>query len=71
MLPDTFTIYRGAKNWNTSGMSWTLDVNQAVYFATTTVKDGAPCSLPSELMGVVMEKTIHKSGPLYSDSRRI
>ena len=33
-LPDTFSIYRGAKEWNVRGMAWTLDLQRAIHFAT-------------------------------------
>ncbi len=69
-LPDTFTVYRGAKDWNISGMSWTLEVQRAVYFATHYHDEGMACSLDPHAIGVVMERIVHKSAVLfYSNSR--
>jgi hypothetical protein len=69
-LPDRFKVYRGAKHWNLTGMSWTLDLDKAVYFATHHHDEGAPCLLSSDMVGVVMERTIQKSDVLfYTDDR--
>jgi hypothetical protein len=69
-LPKRFTVYRGAKHWNLRGMSWTLDLQRAVLFAAHHF-DGTECSLPPDMIGVVMERTIQKSEVLfYNDTRR-
>jgi hypothetical protein len=60
-LPEKFQIYRGAKSWNLSGMSWTLDVQRAVIFARFTITDGCEEELAPDRLGVVMEKTVSKS----------
>ena len=69
-LPNRFTIYRGAKDWNLGGMSWTLDLNRAVYFATHHNYEGMASSLPPEMIGVVMELTIQKSQVLFYTNDR-
>jgi len=63
-LPETFTIYRGAKNWNTSRLCWIPDVYQAVRFATNHHDAGEASSLPPDMIGVIMKKTIYKSAVL-------
>jgi len=70
-LKQELTIYRGAKKWNHNGMSWTLDLSRAIYFATHHHHDGMPCSLPPDMMGIVMQKTVRKSAVLfYTNERR-
>jgi hypothetical protein len=69
-LPDTFRIYRGAKQWNVSGMAWTLDLQRAIYFATHNDDAGMACSLPLCLTGVVIERTIHKKDVLFYSNDR-
>jgi hypothetical protein len=69
-LPGKITIYRGAKEWNRRGMSWTLDLQRAVYFATYTNSEGMACSLPPDLRGFVMERTVRKSAILFYTNER-
>jgi hypothetical protein len=70
-LPDRFTIYRGSKDWNIAGLSWTLDLDTAVRFATHHQEDGMPCWLPPEMIGRVMERTIRKSQVLFYTNDRL
>jgi hypothetical protein len=68
-LPERLTIYRGAKTWNLSGMSWTLDVDRAIYFATHHHHDGFPARLDDP--GHVYEQTVEKDAVLfYTDERK-
>jgi hypothetical protein len=69
-LPDTFTIYRGAKDWNRSGMSWTLDIKTAAGFATRSNENGCCYRLKPEDFGFVMEKTVTKSDVLFYSNER-
>lgn len=70
-LPDRLTIYRGAKKWNLKGMSWTLDVHNAIYFATHHVADGSQCRLDPDDVGIVMENAVSKSRVLFFTTARI
>jgi hypothetical protein len=69
-LPDRFKIYRGAKFWNKCGMSWTTDIERAVYFATHHHHTGMACGLSPDQVGFVMEKTIAKSSILFFTDER-
>jgi len=64
-MPEPLKIYRGAKPWNRHGMSWTVDLDRAVYFATHHYFDGAACILPPSELGFVMEKTVSKKKILF------
>jgi len=64
-LPDTFSIYRGAKEWNVRGMAWTLNLQRAICFATHHDEESMACSLPPYMSGVVLERTIHKKAVLF------
>ncbi|MCU1325135.1 MAG: hypothetical protein JWN34_505 [Bryobacterales bacterium] len=55
-LPEQFQIYRGAKSWNLSGMSWPLDLHRAVIFARFTITEGCEEELAPDRLGVVMRK---------------
>jgi hypothetical protein len=69
-LPDKFSIYRGAKEWNVSGMAWTLDLQRAIYFATHHDDESMACSLPPYMIGVVLERVIHKKTVLFYSNDR-
>ena len=62
-MPPRFTIYRGAKDWNRSGMSWTDDIHRAIYFATHHHHEGSPVRLDQP--GCVYEKVIDKADVLF------
>ena len=44
-LPDRVEIYRGCRNKNAKGWSWSLDYNQAVFFAERSAGVGLPLVL--------------------------
>jgi len=69
-LPDRLTVYRGAKDWNRNGMSWTLDPYRAAYFATHHNDSGMMCTLGPDHLGFVMERTVRKSSVLFYTSDR-
>ncbi len=68
-MPNRITVYRGAKSWNVSGMSWTCDIDRAAYFATHH-DDGFAGSLSPRDYGHVYEKTISKDSILFYTNER-
>jgi hypothetical protein len=68
-LPDLFPIFRGAKRWNLAGMSWTLDIDRAVYFATHHNQEGMACSLPPGEVGIVMERRFARTLFCFTPTR--
>lgn len=70
-MPDQLKIYRGAKKWNQYGMSWTVYVDRAVYFATHHYENGTPGRLHTPDYGFVMEKTVPKNGVLFYTNDRL
>lgn len=68
-LPERFTIYRGAKAWNLRGMSWTLNRETAVYFATHHHERERTLSLASDQMGVVMKKRSERIASCFTRTK--
>jgi hypothetical protein len=69
-LPEKLKIYRGAKPWNRNGMSWTLDLHRASFFACYHSGNGFKYSLRPEDTGFVMEKTVSKRRVLFYNTER-
>lgn len=57
-LPDTFTVYRGTSNPDSTAMSWTFSKDKAEWFANRWDKGGT-----------VMQREISKENAIFTNSR--